>query len=108
MNSNDFEHIQYVICVPSIEGYYQYSINCGENFRLIDKNQLQDLLLIKLGCLNKDKYIYLTERNLPFIYSRQTNKVQLLVSKENNPTFDFRLSNNSSLYNKCKTMFGRE
>lgn len=81
MNSNiitnlDLASINYIFAKPYKQGYYTYSINNVENFSLIPKEELFNLIL-KIGYIDKEEQLqYFLDRYLPFLFFSETKEVK--------------------------------
>lgn len=81
MNSNiitnlDLASINYIFAKPYKQGYYTYSINNVENFILIPKDELFNLIS-KIGYIDQEGRLqYFLDRYLPFLFFSETKEIK--------------------------------
>lgn len=70
----DTSSINYLYAQYWKPNFYSYTINNMENFKIIKKDMLINIL-DSLGCKDYLKIQYLTQRFLPFAYIKESNKI---------------------------------
>lgn len=70
----DTSSINYLYAQYWKPNFYSYTINNMENFKIIKKDMLINIL-DSLGCKDYLKIQYLTQRYLPFAYIKESNKI---------------------------------
>ena len=70
----DTSSINYLYAQYWKPNFYSYTINNMENFKIIKKDMLINIL-DSLGCKDYLKIQYLTQRYLPFAYVKESNTI---------------------------------
>ena len=89
----DTSSINYIFAKYWKPNYYSYTINNMENFKIIKKDMLINIL-DSLGYKNYEKIQYLTQRYLPFAYIKESNKI---IEYESSDISDTEIKNEIEL-----------
>jgi hypothetical protein len=74
-------NLLYIVCRPFRENYYYYSINNLENYKMIDKYQLQNIIT-SLKCQDALLISEYFNKFKSFIYIKENNKIIELTPQE--------------------------